>query len=253
MAKNSTGASTSSSSKSLPSDPINVRLSNPNNIIVNKCQKGNPVLNLIQSTPWEFGEILSDYQLGQTTGALFLSLKYHKLHPEYLHSRIFKLGKSYDSRILLILCDVEDHEFSIREITKICVINELTLIVAWSNSELSRYLQLYKSFEKRPPDLIKEKIEDDYISKLTNVLTTIKGVNKTDVMTLASNFGSFRQIVESSPAELSMCPGLGEKKVKRLLEAFNYDFITRPSNTIQSSLQEHQNIVQNSPNPTNLE
>ncbi|KAA1074856.1 ssDNA endonuclease and repair protein rad10 [Puccinia graminis f. sp. tritici] len=111
-----------------------------------------------------------------------------------------------------------------------CMVNEFTLIVAWSNAEIARYIQLFKSFEKRPPDLIKEKIDNDYMSQLTSVLTTIRGLNKTDVMTLATNFRSFRQIVEASPSELSLCPGLGEKKVKRLLEAFNSDFRNFPKN-----------------------
>ncbi|OAV98961.1 hypothetical protein PTTG_02475 [Puccinia triticina 1-1 BBBD Race 1] len=204
------------------------RTANLNNIIVNKCQQGNPVLTLIKSVPWEFGDTISDYQLNQTTGSLFLSLKYHRLHPDYLDTRLKKLNKAYDLKILLCLCDSNDHEAVLKDITKTCMINEFTLIVGWSNSEIARYIQLFKSFEKRPPDLIKEKIDDDYMSRLTNVLTTVRGLNKTDVLTLATNFRSFRQIVEASPSELSLCPGLGEKKVKRLLEAFNSDFRTFP-------------------------
>jgi hypothetical protein len=34
------------------------------------------------------------------------SLKYHRLHPEYIHQRIERLGHSYNLRILLLLCDV---------------------------------------------------------------------------------------------------------------------------------------------------
>ncbi|KAH9467625.1 hypothetical protein Pst134EA_011263 [Puccinia striiformis f. sp. tritici] len=204
------------------------RPGNSNNIIVNKRQQGNPVLTLIKSVPWEFGETISDYQLNQTTGSLFLSLKYHRLHPDYLDTRLKELNKAYDLKILLCLCDSDDHELVLKDITKTCMINEFTLMVGWSNSEIARYIQLFKSFEKRPPDLIKEKIDDDYISKLTSVLTTVRGLNKTDVLTLATNFRSFRQIVEASPSELALCPGLGEKKVKRLLEAFNSDFRNFP-------------------------
>ncbi|PLW42355.1 hypothetical protein PCASD_06383 [Puccinia coronata f. sp. avenae] len=203
---------------------VTSRAGNFNNVIVNKCQQGNPVLTLVKSVQWEFGETISDYQLNSTTGALFLSLKYHRLHPDYLDTRIKKLHKAYDLKILLCLCDAMDHEMVLKDITKTCMVNEFTLIVGWSNGEIARYIQLFKSFEKRPPDLIKEKIDDDYMSRLTSVLTTIRGVNKTDVLTLATNFRSFRQIVEASPSELALCPGLGEKKVKRLLEAFDSDF-----------------------------
>ena len=34
------------------------------------------------------------------------SLKYHRLHPEYIHQRIEKLGRMYNLRILLLMCDV---------------------------------------------------------------------------------------------------------------------------------------------------
>ena len=36
----------------------------------------------------------------------FSSLKYHRLHPEYIAQRIDSLGTSYNLRILLILCDI---------------------------------------------------------------------------------------------------------------------------------------------------
>ena len=38
--------------------------------------------------------------------SITISLRYHRLHPEYILTRIEKLGQSYNLRILLILCDV---------------------------------------------------------------------------------------------------------------------------------------------------
>lgn len=58
-----------------------------------------------------------------------------------------------------------------------------------SAEEAGRYLEIYKSFERKPPDLIKERVEKDYMSQATAALTTIRGVNKTDVVTLLSTFG----------------------------------------------------------------
>ena len=58
-----------------------------NNIVVNPCQvraicppfapahavqRGNPVLECVRNVGKEFGEILADYQVGRTTGVLFL-------------------------------------------------------------------------------------------------------------------------------------------------------------------------------------
>ena len=43
---------------------------------------------------------------------LFVSLRYHRLHPEYIHQRIEKLGTAFNLRILLILCDVVSNSTS---------------------------------------------------------------------------------------------------------------------------------------------
>lgn len=36
--------------------------------------------------------------------------------------------------------------------------------------------------------MIKERVDNSYMSHLTSALTSVRGVNKTDVTTLASNF-----------------------------------------------------------------
>ncbi|RIA88379.1 restriction endonuclease type II-like protein [Glomus cerebriforme] len=182
-------------------------------IFVRILQRGNPILQFIRNVPWEFGDIVPDYVIGQTTCALFLSLRYHRLHPEYIYNRMDKLVHSYALRILLVLVDTDGHKESIRELTKICVINNFTMILSWSSEEAGRYLETYKAFEHKPPDLIMEKIENDYLSKLTHCMTHIRFVNKTDVVTLASTFGSLKNIMEATPEDMSICPGIGEQKV----------------------------------------
>ncbi|KND01765.1 DNA repair protein rad10 [Spizellomyces punctatus DAOM BR117] len=194
-------------------------------IVVNSCQRGNGVLNFIKNVPWEYGDIIPDYQVGMTSCALFLSLKYHRLHPEYVYTRIRQLGHHYLLRILLCLVDIEDHQASIRDLTRICVYNNITLILAWSQEEAGRYLETFKAYEHKPPDLIKERVDPDYLSKLTDALTQVKSVNKTDVLTLASAFGSLQNIMSASQEELAQCPGFGEQKVRRLYEAFHQPFL----------------------------
>lgn len=108
--------------------PPVVHPSSGNSIIINPCQRLNPIVECIRNVPKEFGDILPDYQVGKTTGVLFLrclhlpssstppaerilrfwdhSLRYHRLHPEYIHQRIERLGLSYNLRILLLMCDI---------------------------------------------------------------------------------------------------------------------------------------------------
>jgi len=65
-------------------------------------QRGNPLLKSIFNVPWEYEEIVPDYVMGRTTCALFLSLRYHNLNPDYINERLKQLGKQYELRVLLV-------------------------------------------------------------------------------------------------------------------------------------------------------
>ncbi|KAF6761229.1 DNA repair protein rad10 [Ephemerocybe angulata] len=216
-----------------------------NNIIVSPTQKGNPVLECIRNVAREFGDILADYQVGRTTGLLWLSLRYHRLHPEYIHKRIEKLGHSYNLRILLVLCDVTEHRDSIRELTKSCLVNNITIIVAFSLDEAGHYISIFKQFEHKSPDLIKERTEKDYHSVLRTALTSISKVNKTDVETLRSSFGSFAKISHATSDQLQNLPGFGQVKVKNVKNAFDKPFRNNATATLASS-----QVTQTIPRPS---
>jgi len=52
----------------------------------------------------------------------------------------------------------------------------------------------------------------------------VRGVNKTDVLTLGATFKTVTSIMQASMEELAACPGLGPTKVKRLHETFHEPF-----------------------------
>ncbi|KAK1797791.1 hypothetical protein P4O66_008153, partial [Electrophorus voltai] len=187
-------------------------LGSGNGIIVSPRQRGNPILKFVRSVPWEFGEVVPDYVLGRTTCALFLSLRYHNLNPNYIHDRLKRLGQAFTLRVLLVQVDVKDPHHALKELARICIIADCTLILAWSPEEAGRYLETYKSYEKKPADLLKEQVEKDYLSKVTDCLTTVKSINKTDAITLLSTFSSLEGIINASKEELVLCPGLGPQK-----------------------------------------
>ncbi|KAK3084128.1 hypothetical protein FSP39_008667 [Pinctada imbricata] len=196
-----------------------------NSIIVNARQRGNPILKHIRSIPWEYGDINPDYLLGQTTCALYLSLRYHQLNPNYIHERLKKLGKSFELRVLLVQVDVKEPHHLVKDLAKICILADCTLILAFSTEEAGRYLETYKIYESKPPDAIMEKTEKDYMSKMVDCLTSIKSVNKTDVMTLLSAFGSLEGVSKASEEEISLCPGFGPQKAKRVHDMFQEPFL----------------------------
>ncbi|KAH0631651.1 hypothetical protein JD844_006087 [Phrynosoma platyrhinos] len=168
-----------------------------NKIIVSPRQRGNPILKFIRNMPWEFGEVVPDYVLGQSTCSLFLSLRYHNLNPNYIHERLRNLGKTYALRILLLQVDVKDPHQALKELAKICILADCTLILAWrflanrkgvtasvaaiSNSELQKMFLILSISQASPP-----------VRVMTDCLTSMKSVNKTDTLSLLSTFGARR-------------------------------------------------------------
>lgn len=187
----------------------------PSAILVSPKQKGNPVLNSIRALPWEYSDILPDYVLGATTCALFLSLKYHRLHPEYIYNRIRDLKGQYNLRVVLTMVDIETHEEPLKELSKTSLINNVTIILCWSAQECGRYLELFKSFENAAPTSIRTHQSTSYSDRIEEFITVPRGINKTDAMSLVSSFGSIRTAVNASPEEILMVAGWGEKKVQR--------------------------------------
>lgn len=199
---------------------------NYNAIIVSRRQQGNPLLKHIENVRWEFGDILPDYQLGATTCALFLSLRFHRLKPEYVHHRIKELQKSFRLRIILCHVDADDVVDSLSQVTRAALLNECTLFCAFSVQECARYLELFKSFETKPADAIQGRVEEDYVSRLNAALTTVRGVNRTDVLTLGRTFTSVAGIMQASMETMSTCPGIGPTKIRRLHEMLHMPFRT---------------------------
>nr|GMD37549.1 DNA excision repair protein ERCC-1 [Ipomoea batatas] len=195
-----------------------------NAILVSHRQKGNPVLKHIRNVRWVFADVVSDYLLGQNACALYLSLRYHLLHPDYLYFRIRELQKNFRLRVVLCHVDVEDVVKPLLEVTRTALLHDCTLLCAWSLEECARYLETIKVYENKPADLIQGQMDTDYLSRLNHALTSIRHVNKTDVVTLGSTFGSLSNIMDASMEDLARCPGIGERKVKRLYDTFHEPF-----------------------------
>ncbi|KAJ8772046.1 hypothetical protein K2173_027223 [Erythroxylum novogranatense] len=195
-----------------------------NAILVSHRQKGNPVLKFIRNVRWAFADVICDYLLGQNACALYLSLRYHLLHPDYLYYRIREIQKNYKLRVVLCHVDVEDVVKPLLEVTKTALLHDCTLLCAWSLEECARYLETIKMYENKPADLIQGQMDTDYLSRLNHALTTVRHVNKTDVVTLGSTFGSLSNILDASMEDLARCPGIGERKVNRLYDTFHEPF-----------------------------
>ncbi|GAB7364387.1 hypothetical protein MBLNU230_g4930t1 [Neophaeotheca triangularis] len=198
--------------------------SGPSSVIVSPRQKGNPILNHIKSMPWEYGDIPADYVLGATTCALFLSLKYHRLHPEYIYTRIKQLQGKYNLRVVLTMVDIDNHEESLKELSKTSLVNNVTIILAWSSAEAGRYLELFKTYENSPATSIQQHQSTTYSDRMVDFITTPRSINKTDAVSLVSQFGSVKTAVNARHEDISGIAGWGEKKVQRWCAAVREPF-----------------------------
>lgn len=138
-----------------------------NAIQVNPKQRGNPILKSITNIPWEFNDkVIADYVVGKTACVLFLSVRYHNLKPDYIHERLKQLGKSYELRVLLVHVDIKESQNALKHLTRVCLLADLTLMLAWSSEEAGKIIETYKLFENRSPDFIMEKAETDNYQKV---------------------------------------------------------------------------------------
>ncbi|KAF1911767.1 hypothetical protein BDU57DRAFT_565102 [Ampelomyces quisqualis] len=193
-------------------------------LLVSPRQKGNPILNNVRAVAWEYSDIPADYVVGATTCALFLSLKYHRLHPEYIYNRIRDLKGQYNLRILLTMVDIESHEEPLKELSKTSLVNNVTVMLCWSAQEAGRYLELFKTFENAAPTSIRAQQSTTYSEKMVEFITVPRSINKTDAVGLVSNFGSIRTAINAGPEEIGLIAGWGDKKVQRWSNAVGEPF-----------------------------
>jgi len=231
----SSSSSHNTSTKSIGGSSIGSRIGSNNlnfsadssdvTIKVNHLQRGNPLLKWLSNVPWAYSKkIDADYQVGRSSCVLFLSVKYHMLHPKYLLTRMGKLRSKFSLRVLLCQVDRSNDE-PLLDISRLAFVNGWTLICAWSAQECARYVETLKAYEIKSADSLKKKIDKyDKAKVLEGILTTIRSVNTRDVNTLTANFATLDNIMQANMESLAICPGLGPKKVKRIYQAFRQPF-----------------------------
>lgn len=152
------------------------------------------------------------------------SLKYHRLHPEYIYQRIRNLQGKYNVRVLLTMVDIPNHEDPLRELAKTSLVNNVTLVLCWSAAEAARYLELYKSYEHANFSAIRGQQSSSYAEKLVDFVTVPRSVNKADAIALVSNFGTLKNAINADAGEINLIGGWGSTKVNKWVAAVEEPF-----------------------------
>ena len=175
--------------------------------------------------------------MGAGVIAFYLSLRFHALKPLYLGRRLAELGRHQGSaahaphrlRILLVHIDVEDPVRALQAVTLAALDVGCTVVCASSLGEAARYIETFRAYERKGSAAIQERVAGAFLPQATDALTAVRGVNRTDVLTLLSRLGGTLADVFGAPeADLALCPGVGEKKVRRLHDAFTRPFLPPP-------------------------
>jgi DNA excision repair protein ERCC-1 len=101
--------------------------------------------------------------------AVFLSLKFHRLKPQYIHQRIAALQRAF-RLFVLCHCDVDDPVNPLADVTQACIDLNCTLLVAFSDVEAARYLELLKVYENKGLDALKPRVDSDYTARCEPIL-----------------------------------------------------------------------------------
>lgn len=199
-------------------------------ILVHPSQiHGNPLMEEIKKVPrinYEVSkEIMADYVTGYTSCVLLLSLKYHGLHPDYIDTRINRLGNSHDLKVLLVIIDVDNSSESLKELTRMTVNKDITIIAAGTFREAADYVVGLFKQQQRPPTLLQKAPKESYKDQITDVSTKVRNVSSANMFTLAAKYGSLKSAIENSTSEdIDQLPGWGEKKAQAFHRAFNDSF-----------------------------
>lgn len=114
-------------------------------VLVNTTQKENPLLNHLKSTNWKYvsstgvSKIYYDYMV-RGRSVLFLTLTYHKLYVDYISRRMQPLSKN-ENNILIFIVDDNNPEDTLNDITKLCMFNGFTLLLAFNFEQAAKYIE----------------------------------------------------------------------------------------------------------------
>ena len=118
-------------------------------VLVNTTQKENPLLDNLKNTNWRYvaskggTKIYYDYLI-KGRSVLFLTLSYHKLYADYLTRRMAPLSKD-DNNILIFVVDGPNSEETLTDVTKMCMFNGFTLLVAFNFEQAGKYIEYLNS------------------------------------------------------------------------------------------------------------
>ena len=132
-------------------------------IMISPMQVNNPMWQILKIPFKTDDKMVADFIIPEShISIIFLSLQFHQNYPLYIEDKLDKFDKSEDSekyynRILLCLFDTDDVNNHLMELTILCIMKNIKLLVGFSFSEIANYIVSFKYVEKHKNGYMKEK------------------------------------------------------------------------------------------------
>ncbi|VDM54983.1 unnamed protein product [Angiostrongylus costaricensis] len=142
------------------------------------------------------------------------SFQYHKLHPNYILSRLSGKDENNNREAIFLLQSTEKDCSSLEKV-----------------EEAAEYIENFKLSDNRDPAFKKPVfVPTDERTALNTaavgILTGARSVTKTDAQRLLFNFGTLKAICEATEEQLALCPGLGPIRARNLYSYLRTPFTT---------------------------
>jgi len=191
---------------------------------VSKKQLTNPVIQYIQTNLTYVHFQTLDFLCSSNVGLLLFSSRACGAQKDGLSAMLKE--KLISCRAvchnIVVLCQVESEEETadIVNLNKTCISCGPMLFIVTSSREAAVYIDaIYESERHRRP-----RVMEDIYSDITMIITGIRGLTRTDVKTICSNFTSFAHFCRTDARVLSNYPGIGMKKIRLVQKAAKEPF-----------------------------
>ncbi|GIX63865.1 ERCC1 nucleotide excision repair protein, putative [Babesia caballi] len=207
-------------------------------ILASVRQRGNPLIRHLTRVTCVEGDTQYDYKVSEEIQVLFLSLKYHRMHRGYIAARMKQL-REHRVRNPFIICQVDIAEpqnaigkrpssrnvdSHTAELTLATFSLGYRLLLSWSARESAAVLEILKLDGQKGLEFLQRKQEKPHIQTVREIIACVRSVNSTDAVAIANRCDTVKQLMHISADKLEGIHGLGQRKVKALISAFNDNF-----------------------------
>lgn len=200
-------------------------------VLWHPLQHDNPMLKCFGAlgvTHREEASLAPDFAMGSASCAVVVGQSRHRSAPKYIEARMRAVPPSapYRLRVCIVVKDDKggDVEEALLSLTMLALAHGWTLLVASDARDAAYLLAALRQYEHKGLEQLEALASDDPRERAASALMCVKAVNSTDAALLLEGVGSLADIFAAGPEELAAVSGIGDVKVRQMIDAFRTPF-----------------------------